>query len=322
MEPGFIEYIGERVAIVSHHNADPDAIGSAQGVKELIERLKTKSKVSIVMPADISKLSMRLISQLGLDVDKTSIDSFDTVVIVDSGNMNQLGSWEKKINEGEYVVVLIDHHISNEAMQKRVDLLIHDDNVTSTSELVYRLFQDYQLDPSEVTSKALLAGISFDSKYFSIGKHETFNTAAMLLKQIGDISEIRNLLIAESVPSERIARIKAAQRAEIIQIHGWIIAFSNISSFNASGARGLVSLGADLAVVICFEKDDFRASLRSTQRFYDETGIHLGELVSELSHHLSGSGNGHPTAAGFNGVGSATDLKNTLVASLKGKLGE
>jgi len=319
-EPGFLEYIGRKVVILGHHNADPDAIASAIGVKELIQRLRPESFAVIVMPADISKLSLQIINSLDLEIVESYSDSFDTVVIVDSGNLTQIGSWEEHIQEEECVVILIDHHTLDEQIMKHVDLLIHNDEASSTSEIVYNLFERYELVPSQVTSKALLTGISFDTKYFSIGNSSTFMTLSELLKQIGDISEIKSLMQKENRPSEKIARLKSGQRVDIHRINNWIIVFSEVSSFHASCARGLISLGADLAIVSGSENHELRSSLRSTREFYNATGVHLGKLVNNLSLIFSGNGSGHPTAAGFNGKGCLNNIKTILISQLKLKL--
>jgi phosphoesterase RecJ-like protein len=320
-EPGFLEYIGVAVVILGHHNADPDAVGSAQGVKELIERLKTGTVTQIVMPDDISKLSRKLIQELELDVrEKSSIDP-DTIVIVDSGGLNQLGSWENIIRDGKYVLILVDHHTLDNRLAEQVDLLIHDETASSTSEIMYQLFRKHGVTPTVKTSKALLAGIAFDTKFLSIGGSETFETVSMLLKEIKDVSEIREMMHIESDLSERIARLKAGQRSDIRQIGEWVIVFSELGSFQASGARALISLGADLAIVVGSEKNETRISLRATQGFYDETGIHLGELVSWLGSEYGGFGSGHPTAAGYNGSVSYDALKSALLGKINSLLG-
>jgi phosphoesterase RecJ-like protein len=315
-EPGLVEYIGESVIILGHHNADPDAVGSAQGVKELIERLKPGTVTRIVMPDDISRLSMKLIEALELDVFEGSSMSFDTLVIVDSGGLNQLGAWESQVIGGAHVVILIDHHTLDERLSKHVDLLIHDDEASSTSEIVQRLYEKNQLTPSVTTSKALLAGIVFDSKYFTLGDSNTFKAASMLLENIGDISGIREIMQTEIDVSEKIARLKSGQRSEIHQINDWVIVFSELGSYQASGARALISIGADIAIVIGSEKDETRVSLRSTQAFYDKTGLHLGELVSAFSSANGGSGSGHPTAAGYNGAISPVILRQMLLKNI------
>ena len=317
----FLEYIGETVVILGHHNADPDAIGSAQGIKELVEQLKPDTVIQIVMPDDISKLSRKLIQELELDVKEASTVDPDTVIVVDSGGLNQLGYWESVIREGKQVTVLIDHHTLDDQLAEQVDHLIHDETASSTSEIVYRLFRKHGITPTAKTSKALLAGIAFDTKYFSIGSSKTFETVSLLLKECNDISEIREMMQNESDVSEKIARLKAGQRSDIHQIGDWVIVFSELGSFQASGSRALISLGADLAIVVGSEKDETRASLRSTQMFYDETCVHLGELVSWLSSEYDGSGSGHPTAAGYNGSVSYDVLRSALLEKISNLVG-
>ena len=320
-EPGFIEYIGDRIVVIGHHNADPDAIGAAQGVRELVKRLKPDAHVEVLMPDDISRLSMNLIEKLGLDVSEDASTGFDTIIIVDSGGLNQLGEWEGIINSHSSVKILIDHHTLEDELSKIMDLIIHDESTSSTCELVFRLYEDHSLIPSDKTSKALLAGIIFDTKYLSIGDSQTFETVSKLLQMIGDISEVRSMMYQENDVSERIARLKTAQRVELHHIGNWVIAISEVGSYQASGARALISLGADLSIVVGEEKDGLRASLRSTQGFFDASGIHLGELVSDYAELFGGSGSGHPTAAGYNGAGEYSDIKRELLSLISKRIG-
>lgn len=319
-ELGLVDYIGESVVVVGHHNADPDAIGSAHGIKELIEALKPDSVVEIVMPEDISSLSKKIIEELDLKVHEKSSKLFDTVIVVDSGGLNQLGKYEKTIKTHDKVTVFIDHHNLDDNISQYIDLLIHDKWVSSTCELVYRLYEEYKINPSSLASKALLAGIMFDTKYLSIGNSETLRTAAKLLENIGDISDIKSLMQMDTDMSERIARIKTAQRSELHRVHDWLIVLSDVRSYQASGARALVSLGADLAIVTGSDKGKLRASLRSTQKFYIKTGIHMGDLVTKISDGFNGTGSGHPTAAGFNGTGSSDDFKKELLRIISNEI--
>jgi bifunctional oligoribonuclease and PAP phosphatase NrnA len=315
-----IEHIGESVLVIGHHNADPDALGAAVGVKELVSHLKPQTIVQIVMPKDISKTSQLLINELGLEVFEEATLEPDSLVIVDSGGLNQLGAWESVILKKDFVITLIDHHVLDVNLVKLVDLLIHNENASSTCELVYNLFENYGVTPSVETSKALLAGLMFDTKFFSIGDRRAFETASKLLSNIGDVSEVRSLLNVERDISEKIARIKTAQRSTIHLLNEWLVVISKIGSFQASGARALVSLGADLAIVSGSNLEGLRGSLRSTNHFYNETGIHLGEILLELSTGSDGTGSGHPTAAGYNGPISFDEFNEIILGKLKEKI--
>jgi nanoRNase/pAp phosphatase (c-di-AMP/oligoRNAs hydrolase) len=104
------------------------------------------------------------------------------------------------------------------------------------------------------------------------------------------------------------------------RVDGWIIAISDLGSYQSSGARALISLGVDVAIVTGTEKQATRSSLRSTNRFYSETGIQLGELVNKISKELEGEGSGHPTAAGFNGSCSVDEFNNSIFEEIKNLL--
>lgn len=124
------------------------------------------------------------------------------------------------------------------------------------------------------------------------------------------MEEASRLLTAEMDRSERIARLKAAQRMTLHEVEGWLIAASHVSSHQASAARGLLGLGADVAVVAGGTWEDVRVSIRSTERFHGETSIHLGrDIAQPLAEKLQGSGGGHATSAGLNLQG---DYEETL----------
>jgi nanoRNase/pAp phosphatase (c-di-AMP/oligoRNAs hydrolase) len=320
MSKSFRDLLGKRIVVLGHHNADPDAIGAAVGVKELVEKLSPTCVVNCVMPADVSALSERIIQILGLEIREKHHDPFDTLIVVDTGSLNQLGDWEEKVRGSGFNLLVIDHHNRNPEYDELSDFYLNDVAAGSTSEQVHRLFKEYDLEPSITSAKALLAGITFDSKFFSIGSAKTYKSVSQLLKITGDISSTRELFNSTIQLPEKIARVKAAQRAETHQLNGWIIAISRLGSYQSSGARALVALGADVAVVTGDDKGDLRSSLRSTQRFHYETAIHLGDLISEASETLEGQGSGHPTAAGYNGSGDIDEFHSKVVGLIKKKL--
>jgi len=298
----FRDVIKGRVIILCHHNADPDALGAAQGVKELIRAL-IDVKPSIVIPDDASILSRSIAWELGIELQETTFQEADTYVVVDTGSLNQLGAWEKPLKESNAGIVFIDHHLPDSEMFELSTLYFVDPEASSASEIVYKLFIHHDVTPSETTSMALLAGVAYDTKHFSLGGPETFQIISSLLEKVGDVSRIKELLSVPSKQSEKIARLRAGQRAEIEVVGDWLLAFSRLGSYQSSGARALLSLGADAAVVVGIDKGMLKASLRSKNQFHRLTGIHLGEVVGTLASRFSGSGSGHPTAAGFNGKG-------------------
>ena len=298
----FSDVIDGKVIVLCHHNADPDALGAAQGVKELVKAL-TGSEPIIVIPDDASVLTRNIASTLGIELSETKDQTADTYIVVDTGSLNQLGGWETPLKETDARIVFIDHHLPDSEMYELSTLYLVDPDASSASEIVYWIYVHYEVTPTETTSAALLAGIAYDTKHFSLGGPETFQIISSLLKEVGDVSRIKELLSVPSKQPEKIARLRAGQRAEIEVVGDWLLAFSRLGSFQSSGARALLSLGADAAVVVGEDKGMLKASLRSKNQFQRLTGIHLGEVVGTLASRFSGSGSGHPTAAGFNGKG-------------------
>lgn len=316
-----IQYIQDRNLILVHHNADPDAVGSAQGLKEICEKTRPGSTTKIVLPEGPSRLSRKIIQDLDIDIaEGTSSESFDTIFILDTGSLNQLEQWKEYVLETEADIVVVDHHTYNEDLKELASLYITDENATSTSEIIYTVFKEQNQVPAKKTAKALLTGILFDTKHLSIGESGTFRLVSELLEISGSIAEIKQLLSSVLHPSEKIARLKAAQRTEIEVIGDWMIAFSHLGSFQASAARALLALGADVAVVSGKDGDTLKSSVRSTESFWRETQLDFGEVMREISVMLDGSGSGHPTAAGYNGSGGVDELHREILSLIRNHL--
>ena len=121
--------------------------------------------------------------------------------------------------------------------------------------------------------------------------------------------------------SEKIARLKAGKRLKMYNVGKWILAVSEVSSYEASACRGILTLGADITIVEAITKDGLRVSLRSTQKFYEETNISLGNICMEISKKsMEATGGGHPTAAGFNGSRKDKNIIVKIVELIKEKL--
>lgn len=307
-----------KIAIFGHQNADPDAICSAIALKKLITSLNPSTRINILIPGGPSKLTNSVIDFFNIEISEKLHDKdLDLICVVDTGSLIQLGDWRDFVAGSKVKKIFIDHHIPNPEISELADVYLVDEEATSTSEMIYKLYKKYSMKPSLNTARALLAGISFDSKHFGIGTSETFKIVSELLEIGGSIPEIKKLLSTKMPYSERIARLKASQRMNIHHIDDWIIATSDLSSYQSSAARAFLRLGADIAVVAGEKGNELRASMRSTEDFQRTTGIHLGYLSRELGGAFEGSGSGHSGAAGLNAKGdtekfitSALDLIN------------
>ncbi|MCJ7713346.1 DHHA1 domain-containing protein, partial [Candidatus Bathyarchaeota archaeon] len=157
-------------------------------------------------------------------------------------------------------------------------------------------------------ANALFLGIAFDTRHFVLGNSATFQTISELCEIGVDTKEALSSLSLPMSFSERVARIKACGRARIIIINKWIIAISEVSSYQASAARALIDLGAHLAAIAGKKGENIDMSLRCTNKFNKDTGIHLGKDIAQpLGESLQGMGGGHALAAGLNGKGKVEE---------------
>jgi phosphoesterase RecJ-like protein len=294
----------KQTVLLCHHNADPDAIGAAFAFKGLLKYLRPKLETEIAAASGISRLSKAMIKVIPIElVDNPRIDIADLIFLLDTNTIQQLDELGKKIKPDTPLIV-VDHHASHPETERRATLSITDEAASSTCEIIYRLFKEAELKPNLDEAKALFLGIAFDTRHFIIATSET-------LKVIADLTEV-GVNAQETLPifsfpmeqSERIARLKAANRGNLIEVKDWIIALSHVSAYQASACRGLIALGAHVAIVAGQKKKEIQVSFRASQEFYAETGIHIGrDIAKPLGDFLGGMGGGHSVAAGANGFG-------------------
>jgi len=310
------------VVLLCHHNADPDAICSAYALSSLLKRLKPEIEVEVAAAQGVSRLSKHLLNYIPASlVDEPRIESADVIIILDTNTIQQLNDWVERIKNAKAPIIVIDHHASHPETEKLATLVIADEDASSTCEIIYRLYKEAEITPSKDEALALFLGIAFDTRHFILANSATLKVAAELVDAGVNVQEAFRMLSLPMDPSERIARLKACQRAKLMKIDDWIIALSHVSAFQASAARALISLGADLAVVAGQVDDAVRISLRCTNEFHERTGIHLGrDIAKPLGDYLHGMGGGHSISAGVNGVGDVEAALKKCVRILREKI--
>ena len=309
------ELLTGKVLILSHQNADPDAIGSAYALKELLHALKPNISAEIFFPGGATLLSKRIMGELGISVLKeASVGDYALLLLCDTATTGQLESWKDLYASTEIPKIVIDHHTPHPDLTGSSSLMIVDEASSSTCELVCELFDEAGVKPSQTAARALLIGIVFDSKHLRLATTRTIRCVSQLLEMGCSLDEAYEMLATARTRSESIARLKGAQRMRLHKVADWTIATSQLSSYQSSTARALITLGSDVAIVAGKEGETLKASLRSSERFHAETSIHLGRDVSmALGDEFQGAGSGHPTAAGFNGEGSPKEFLRRAV---------
>jgi len=300
------------IVLLCHHNADPDAFCSAYALNSLFKRIRPNLRIEVCSSNGLSTLSKSIQRVVPMEFTKSpNIEDAEVLFMLDTNTVHQLGEFSARVKKSDSPVIIIDHHAAHlKDSDVTAELEIVNENASSTCEIVFHIFKDAGIPILKEEAFAILTGIVFDSGHFTRARGETFRILSELVELGSDVDSAIQLLNVPMDVSERVARLKAAQRSKIIKENRWIIATSKVGSYQASAARELLHAGADVVFVAGKKGERLVLSMRSTQRFYKETKIHLGkEIVLALEEKFTGRGGGHSTSAGFNGIG---DLEETL----------
>jgi|BEDMetMinimDraft_2_1075160.scaffolds.fasta_scaffold00837_6 Exopolyphosphatase-related proteins len=313
-----------RVLIITHRNGDVDGVASSIAAKRLILRINRKAKVHLVSPEGTSFQAKRVVDALKEEfIDKIPEDGYELIIITDTGHSSLLKEEVEVIRSAKAKKVLIDHHPLDSSMKGLADVALVDEEASSASEMVLRLFKELKIRPDKKACNSIALGIMSDSQFLTIAKGQTIIAMAELVNYGVDVEKIRSILRYRRDPSEQIARIKGVLRSEFYRSQSWIIGCTEVGSYHASVARALVELGCDVALAAGEIQDGTRGSIRSSQAFYLSSKIHLGNDVCKvLAEKLGGSGGGHPTAGAFNTAKSYDEVKKTFLRIVEDELGE
>ncbi|MEM1950956.1 MAG: DHH family phosphoesterase [Candidatus Nitrosocaldus sp.] len=366
--------MGKRIrhlCIITHRLADVDAYCSAYALSSLFKR--HARDITIVFPAGLNAIATKVMQHIPLDVTPLIIDEVrdgsgangndvnsgsiiserdveyivdvlnqydkdDLILIVDTNNPVMLAGISEGVARSKARKVVIDHHpIAVEASMLGIDEMRVDVNASSACEMVYRLFKEMRRRLSRDVATALLLGVLTDTQNLAIARCSTISMVADICR-FTSLEECRSIIAVERDYSERVARLKAAQRCRLYRVKVGnavgvdsnsnsnsnsnqsliIIAVSKVGSHHASAAKALIDLGADLSIVVSSEGSIAKASLRSTQSFYARTRLHLG---TDILARISSAGGGHPTAASIALEMDEEGLIRSILQLIKERLG-
>lgn len=305
--------------VVTHTNADPDAAASALMLRAALLSLGVR-EVQLAFPEGPSRLSRKLLRELKLHVEYVSTLS-DTlpasVAVVDASNCNQLGPLCSHARLARNLLVM-DHHVPPGDLARIASHSVVR-REPATVVLVYEAVKSLgvKLDPQLLT--LALAGLIFDSKRFIHVSPSALRAAAEIVEEGGVYHRALALLEEEADFSERVARLKGAMRCGVLRVGNWLIAISEVGSFEASVARSLISLGADVAIVASERQGECRLSIRLSRALHSGVGLSVGrDIMPMLTERLKGRGGGHDMAGGFNGRCRASEaLREALNAVIE-----
>ncbi len=186
------------VIIMPHKNADMDAIGSAIGVVKLV---RMRGKTPYIALNSVNMSIRNIMARLNEEESLKGVvkPEGELIGLVDEKTLLIVVDHHKKsISEAPDLVdqikdrVVIDHHRRSGEFIESTELVFLEPYASSTSELVTELFT-YMTDNvvlSKFEAEALLAGITVDTKNFTVQTGVRTFEAASMLRRFGADPEV------------------------------------------------------------------------------------------------------------------------------------
>ena len=207
------------IVLLCHQNADPDAFCSSYALHSLFKRLRPHLRVEVCSSNGLSKLSKSIQRAIPMEFTKSpNIDDADVLFMLDTNTIHQLGEFGVRVKKSGSPVIIIDHHAAHlKDDDVTAELEIVNENASSTCEIVFQIFKDAGIPILKEEAFAILTGIVFDSGRLTRARGETFRILFELIELGSDVDSVMQLLSDPMDVSERVARLKAAQRSKIIK---------------------------------------------------------------------------------------------------------
>lgn len=295
-EQQFGDYVGpfRNVLYLCHRNADPDAIGCSFALSRAFG-----GEIGAV--DDLSRTGASLAETIGACIlINPQVDDYDLVVVVDTSVKTQLG------DRLPASYALVDHHLDEGMLDGA--LFYIQKPTKSTAEIVWTILKENGKKVDERVALGLMAGMIADTGRFKRATPGTFLAASEILDMGGfAYEEAQEALSVPADLSQRIALLKAASRTEVARQGNWLVACTEVNSFEGSAAMALVDLGADVAFVAGRHGNLIRISARCS-REATRWGINLAKLLGEVGRAHGGDGGGHRSAAALEAIGETSAI--------------
>lgn len=285
------------ILVNCHVNPDPDSVGSALALKEVLTDMgKVAEVVCVSGPPEETEFLKGVKEIRRVDFRELDFNKYDLFIIPDSGSWSRV-VFEEDILKPEIPLIVIDHHVSNKGFGK-VNLI--DSSISSTCEILYKIFKDWKVDIKISTATSLMTGVISDTGSFKFPATtaDTFEIAMDLMKLGANKEKIMfNLYQNENINSIRVwAKILEKMKVEKESKFVWTaLSFEEYDAMDRpAGAKdsaathfgGIVN-DTDFGIIMLEKvKGELGISFRGRTDF-DTT-----KIAAELG------GGGHPAASG------------------------
>jgi len=280
----------DNVLIIPHINPDPDALGSALGLKWIFTQLNKRS--SIICDNEVSE---KICGYLDINTELDELNApghFDYIISVDTASESMLGEKFKEHN----IDLAVDHHYTNSLYARETYL---DASAAATGEIIFDLAQELGLSPDRDFAKYIYCAIVCDSGAFRFSgtTPKTMRVAAELIETGFDFAKLNRLIFEnkslEELAIERLAynnlKLYANGKIAVINITRELKKAAGLEDCRLEGLSNMprVIAGVEVGILIKeVEQREFKISLRSSDY------VNVAEVAAQFE------GGGHIRAAG------------------------
>ena len=319
----------DHVFVQGHRNPDLDAIGSAIGIVKIARIHGVKA--SVVLDVDHVNYDVgRLIAKMqaaGIDKDvfispKAALEAAtDESLLVLTDHYKYSITYDTELYKRlKNRLIIIDHHRRGEEFPENPMLVYIEPYASSTCELVTEMIE-YQPQGGEgvltdLEASAMLAGITVDSKEFSLRTGTRTFDAASYLRSIGADTQVVSELLKENIDNY-LQRSHLVSTIDMIEPNMALLMGEDNKIYDPI----ITAQAADTALSL----EHVDASFALTRRSKDVIGISARSMgnvnVQVIMEKLGGGGHLSNAATQIKGV-TVEEAKNKLLAAINEYLKE
>ncbi|MDD3083760.1 MAG: DHH family phosphoesterase [Candidatus ainarchaeum sp.] len=312
-----IEFKNKKILLLCHENTDLDSFCSAAIFKEYLKRNKIESVIGV--PSHINEQTTSFARKQKMSfIINPNLENFDLILLFDFNDFEQLGflrnNFKKLLLVKKIKVISFDHHFKE---KRSIANGFINPKKLSTTELLFDLIG--KSFNKKMFFYACL-GMIEDTGRFLVGSKDFFESFSICLKNSGKkYSEIFRITKHVPLEGEKIAFLKAIQRAKIIKIKNVVLITSKISFYQGVIATKLLEFGADISIVCGLEKKGItNLSARAETFFKEKNNFNLmKDLMIVLEKDFGGEIGGHSGAAQWKGIANEKEILKKAESVIK-----
>ena len=306
-----LESADGRLAILTQDNPDPDSIASAAALQAIAAAFDVES--DILYDGDIGHQENRaFVNLLGIELlareDAPALAEYGTLALVDN-----MQSDDTDVDIG--VDIFIDHYEPDG--EREADFVDVRTNVSSTSTILTKYLQEFDLSPSEAVATALLYGIRAETLDFKRDTTPADLTAAAYLHPFANHDTLEQAESPSMSPETLDVLAEAIQNREVQGSHLFSTAgFIRDRDALEQAAQYLLDLeGITTTAVFGIVDDEIIVAARSKDIRIDVGGVlngafaEMGEVVGHAT-----QGSVEVPLGIFTGIETSDENRETLLS--------